>query len=360
MKSFSIVISVAVAVNIAYHHHVVTAYEVDDAHHPDDLHSHDHHYFDSDYEDIQNHHHYHHHMDHDMQDHTDHDHRGLRLHETPTPMDIGNHTYASKYDFIRSGHRCGSRKPSRKKVKESNDRLSKWMTDEKHRMDQTTNIVIPTYFHVITSGKTGTISNSTLKNQLQVLNDLYKTYGFSFRLVKTTRTNNRSWYYATIGSTAETNMFKKLRVGGASTLNVYFNDASGNLGYAALPMYYDDKPVQDGVVVLSGSVPGGSVTYYNEGKTLVHEVGHWLGLLHTFDTNHISRNGCLGNGDFVSDTPRQRYPTMGCPVRQDSCPNSGGLDMVSNFMDYSDDVCLTKFTTGQKNRMHAMWDTYRA
>jgi hypothetical protein len=34
--------------------------------------------------------------------------------------------------------------------------------------------------------------------------------------------------------------------------------------------------------------------------------------------------------------------------------------MVSNFMDYSDDVCLTKFTTGQKNRMHAMWDNYRA
>lgn len=354
MKTPSFILSISFLLSNLYHHSGV-AHDVSEDHQHDEA---NHIHYDND-ESF-----YHIHFDHDHDDHEhhhhDHTYRGLRMKEMSTPMEVGNHTYASKQEFIESGHRCAAKKPSRKKMKESNEKLTQWMTDNKHRMDQTTNVEVQTYFHVITSGRTGAISNATLKSQLSVLNDLYKAHGFSFKLIKTTRTNNANWYRAGLGSSTATAMFQKLRVGGASTLNIYFNGAGGYLGYATLPTDYVDSPVRDGVVVASGSVPGGSITYYNEGKTLVHEVGHWLGLLHTFQTDHFSGNACLGNGDYVPDTPRQRYPTEGCPVRKDTCPRSGGVDMVSNFMDYSDDVCLTTFTTGQKNRMHAMWDSYRA
>jgi hypothetical protein len=90
-------------------------------------------------------------------------------------------------------------------------------------------------------------------------------------------------------------------------------------------------------------------------------------LVHTFgagDTSLLSllgiRNGCNSMGDGVSDTPRQRSATKGCPARRDSCPFRRGLDPIHNYMDYSDDVCMTEFTPGQGDRMWAMWNEYRA
>ena len=357
MKLFSIILFIAGFVSTAHHRFVAAHDDGSDEHYHDVVESHDDHHHSSENEFIHPHH-LHHEHDHHEPDHL---YRGLRHLEPSTPMVVGNYTYASKSEFIQSGHRCGSKMPSSKEIKASNAKISQWMTDSKHRMDQSTTVDIPTYVHIITSGKTGALSNATINSQMTVLNTWFNTYGFSFRLMKTTRTNNPAWYYADSGSKNALAMFTRLRVGGASTLNIYFSaPAAGLLGYAAFPMDYDDKPIEDGVVITSGSVPGGSITDYNQGKTLVHEVGHWLGLLHTFHTDHRSGNGCLGTGDIVNDTPRQRSATSGCPVRQDTCPRSSGLDMVSNFMDYSDDVCLVRFTTGQKDRMLAMWNTYRA
>lgn len=290
----------------------------------------------------------------------DHDYRGLRKKEKEPPFVIGNHTYASRHDFIHSGKRCGSKKLTSKQIKATELVVNKWMTDNKHRMEQASTIVIDTYFHVITDGTVGAISDATLTNQLNVLNNGYSQYGFRFRLIRTTRTNNRSWYYAVDGSSADVELKSRLRVGGSSTLNVFFNYADGNLGYASFPIWYTDYPRDDGVFILSGTVPGGNAQDYNQGKTLIHEVGHWLGLMHTFATTHWSGNGCLGNGDEVSDTPRQRSATEGCPSSRDSCPRDRGTDPINNYMDYSDDVCLNRFTTGQRNRMLAMWNSYRA
>jgi len=92
-------------------------------------------------------------------------------------------------------------------------------------------------------------------------------------------------------------------------------------------------------------MPGLSSSPFSEGDTLVHEVGHWLGVEHTF------QGGCSGvgddAGDSVRDTEPESFPGAGCPVGRDTCPG-GGPDPITNFMDYTDDCCMYTFSTGQK------------
>jgi hypothetical protein len=68
----------------------------------------------------------------------------------------------------------------------------------------------------------------------------------------------------------------------------------------------------DGVVVDSRTVPGGSFQGSKLGMTAVHEVGHWLGLLHTFQAGREKKDGCIGHGDYVADTPAEMSPEYGC------------------------------------------------
>jgi hypothetical protein len=276
---------------------------------------------------------------------------------------------------------CGALDPSSEMMDESSRIVQKWLESPNDRPTDTTRsegiINVDTYFHIVYSdvnyrtGKNetvGLLSNSDVTNQLQVLNDSFRPYGFTFTLIGTTRSNNSEWYYNNTIA-----MKSVLHVGNASTLNVYFTDAYGLAGFAEFPWDYALRPQNDGVVINSIAIPGGAVIRRNQGKTLVHEVGHWLGLLHPFQIrptiNSVTSSPntlvyqirhCLLNDDMVSDTPRQASPTDGCPERRNSCWFYRGLDPIHNFMDYSNDTCLYEFTNGQMNRMKAMWYEYRS
>jgi hypothetical protein len=214
--------------------------------------------------------------------------------------------------------------------------------------------VINVYFHVITnSSGAGNVTDSRINQQMNVLNNAFAATGWTFSLVQVDRTANTTWYNSCYGS-AESAMKSALRRGTADDLNIYTcNPSGGILGYATFPSSYASSPSRDGVVLLHSSLPGGSAAPYNLGDTGTHEVGHWMGLYHTF------QGGCNGNGDFVSDTAAEKSPAYGCPSGRDSCRTKAGLDPITNFMDYTDDACMYQFTAGQDARMDSQFTTYR-
>lgn len=156
---------------------------------------------------------------------------------------------------------------------------------------------------------------------------------------------------------------KHVSTGGANSwntddyLNVWICNLSGGvLGYATFPN--DGQPAEQGVVIDYRTLPGGSSTNYNSGKTLVHETGHFFNLSHIWGDD----NGLCTGTDNVNDTPNQGDASGGCStgVRTDNCTPAGNGIMYQNYMDYSYDRCLVMFTIGQVARMETALSLYRA
>ncbi|KAJ7026862.1 metalloprotease [Mycena alexandri] len=227
------------------------------------------------------------------------------------------------------------------------------------------------YWHVISKDSTaagGNVPDVQISNQIKQMNTDYAG-NINWVLVNTSRTVNVDWFNnAGPSSTQETAIKNALRIGGKADLNVYsvgFTSGSGAglLGYSTFPISYSPTSKEDGIVILFSSVPGGSTNGYNLGRTLTHESGHWLGLYHTF------QGGCAGSGstattagDFVADTPAEAGPASGCPSPvPDTCTGTAfpGADPIHNFMDYTQDSCMTGFTPGQFARMTTQFATYR-
>jgi hypothetical protein len=258
----------------------------------------------------------------------------------------------------RSSRACGTDHNPERVSKMENDFSARLAASEKNGFSSATVTggVINVYFHVINKGSgisNGDISTQMINDQMNVLNAAFGGWGWQFKLIAVTRTTNATWFNGCYGS-SETTMKNALRQGSADDLNIYTcNPSNGILGYATFPSSYTSSPKKDGVVLLYSSLPGGTAAPYNEGDTGTHEVGHWMGLYHTF------QGGCNGNGDYVSDTAAEKSAAYGCPVGRDSCRNKAGQDPITNFMDYTDDACMYQFSAGQDSRMDSQFSTYR-
>ena len=292
---------------------------------------------------------------------------------TGRPFWVGEHSWASKQAFIDGGARCATKPLSDIERFEVEQKIGPFMAARAQSLGRVsangkpgggsnppptvTGGMINVYFHVINKGTgiaNGDISSQQIQDQITVLNAAYAGTGWVFNLVSTDRTTNATWYTMSPGSTAEAQAKAALRQGSADDLNIYSaNPGGGLLGWATFPSSYASNPKNDGVVLLYSSLPGGTAAPYNEGDTGTHEVGHWMGLYHTF------QGGCSKDGDYVSDTPAERSAAYGCPSGRDTC-RTAGFDPINNYMDYTDDYCMFELSPGQDARMDATFSTYRA
>lgn len=222
---------------------------------------------------------------------------------------------------------------------------------------QSASFIIKVYWNVVYADSTldgGNIPDQTIDKQIEVLNQAFQSTNVAFHLASLDRVQNASWFNeAAPNSQSATDMKRKLRRGGAGDLNIYSVGLNnGMLGFGTYPDNYRTHPINDGVLISPRTLPGGTAPGHNEGKSLVHEVGHWVGLYNTF------QGGCSAPGDYVDDTPPEAYPSWGCPAERDSCP-SGGLDPIHNYMDNSEDRCRNQFTQGQATRLSQQLRQYR-
>ncbi|MBO6514374.1 MAG: zinc metalloprotease, partial [Phycisphaerales bacterium] len=224
---------------------------------------------------------------------------------------------------------------------------------------------IPVVVHVIerTNG-TGAMSDERVQSQIDILNEdflaLPGTNGapgtdtqIEFYLATEdpngnpttgiTRSVNNTWF------NDGGNYWTSLAWDTDKYLNIYSNSASGALGYVPdLPQGGIAGSNSDRVVILYSTF-GRNAPFvpFNLGRTGTHEVGHYLGLYHTFNGGCAGGN-CYTRGDRICDTNDEQTPTGGCPGNRVSC---GDIAPFRNYMDYSDDRCMSEFTPEQANRM---------
>ena len=187
---------------------------------------------------------------------------------------IGDYEYPSMEAFFASGKRCGSNKSNEdvdrdeaeyKKILESirssssssstNLRSNVFSDTLQLTLDVITYVNV--YVHVIMSSSgLGAISDSMIQSQIGVLNQDFNILKFQFVLRSIDHTLNDQWYTMGYGSSAESNAKSALHYGTAADLNVYFANIGGYLGWATFPADYIRNPTNDGIVVLSASLPG--------------------------------------------------------------------------------------------------------
>lgn len=250
-------------------------------------------------------------------------------------------------------------------------------------------ITIPVVVYVVHDGTALTnISDAQVVTQISALNDYFFNTGIKFCLgTKVNGANpiptvNASDVQTTAGiihvnNAILSNHFSNAQQGLVDTANTQITKdrylriwvvksidgtASGILGYSMFP---NTSYVFDGIVMRYDTFGNGNpnmLVNYNLGKVLVHEVGHYLGLYHTFEGGCSTITGdCSTDGDRVCDTPRIAAPNFNCITGTNSCVETPTiLDDLSNYMDYGNNYCQDHFTNGQIERMLAVLSSSRS
>lgn len=233
-------------------------------------------------------------------------------------------------------------------------------------------ICIQVVVHVIrnTAGTLGNLTTARINSQIARLNSDFAGAALAgatntrikFRLATVdpngaattgiTYHNNDTWYND--GGSYWTSIAWNT----AKYLNLYTNTAAGNLGYVpALPSSGTIVGTTADRVVVYWEAFGDNPAFppYQYGRSATHEVGHYLGLYHTFNGG-CGTTSCYATGDRICDTNAESTAHFGCAA-QSTCTD--GADPINNFMDYSDDPCMLRFTAEQAKRMRCTLKTWR-
>ncbi|PHH63348.1 hypothetical protein CDD81_6045 [Ophiocordyceps australis] len=256
---------------------------------------------------------------------------------------------------------CGAPAPAEMHINMTKTLRAREVGLNERRQVNSGQINIETYVHVVSADQSlegGNLPPDLVQNQMRIMNQQYASTGISFTLRDIDWTYNPDW--ATMRD--EMGMKSALRRGSYDTLNIYYVTHLERPGLSGFCYYPDSNTapnspgfIRDGCIVVGGTVPGAPQRFNaNNDMVTTHEVGHWMGLFHTFEGN-----SCWGPGDYVDDTPQQASATRGCPRERKSCPGAPGLDPIHNYMDYAAPPCAREFTAGQINRMKGMWQAYR-
>ena len=306
-----------------------------------------------------------HHSPHDH-DHHDHDH-----HHHHHMASNHNHNDRELKDKSRT---CGFQEPNSEELRQIENDIKRFKEEGRMKKYKSQTIEIDVYFHIFTSTSgVGAIPEATVLKQIDILNDAYSgvpsSYsecGFTYDSQTVTPFHFNLVHLETIvddnafnlDSGASDTIRAGLRKGDCSDLNIFTGQMSLHLGKAYLPIVCpsNGNPAVvgnrlDSSLLLYSTLPEMGATLFDEGDTATHEVGHWLGLFHTF------QGGC-DDGDLVEDTPAESSLAFGCPIGRDTC-SSSGVDPIHNYMDYTYDCCKYTFTEGQNERMIAQAALYR-
>ncbi len=270
---------------------------------------------------------------------------------------------------------CGSMEVLEEQIRQDPTRLDRMQEIERFtaKFDGSAEkavVTIPVVVHVVYRTAAENISTAQIQSQLDVLNADFRRLNsdadgtwsqaadseIEFCLASVDPNGNATSGIirksTTVNGFGTNDRVKNASQGGSNAwpaadyLNIWVcNIGGGILGYAQFP---GGPASTDGVVCGSTyfGTTGTAQAPFNLGRTMTHEVGHYLNL------RHIWGDGGCGASDFVADTPDSDGPNYGCATGTVSCSTT---DMVQNYMDYSDDGCMNLFTAGQNNRMNALF-----
>ncbi len=263
--------------------------------------------------------------------------------------------FTDKADFIKRGRGCATIKPNHTQIDRIDNAIRAFRRSRRARIGD---IRINVQFIHITDGKEGKIRENQRVDQISVMNSTFNPHGIYFdcKLESVIEVDRPEWFYMDHGSAEEREAKMALHVAPETNLNFYTGGLeAGLLGWATFPFELEGNRIMDGVVMLHSTLPGGNAAPYNLGMTAVHEVGHWLGLYHTF------QGGCDAFGDHVNDTAAHSGPNYGGPDEwvNNAC-NPNETAPFENYMNYVDDAHMNHFTDEQGRRMKDQVGTYRS